>query len=186
MFLFNTLIYYICFGSAVLLYGIGLTKTTQIHYFNQKDIVYIIKIITSILTSSVISYLFVDKILVPLKIVDIFPIICLLIYLCISVFIEAIVRITTNKSSTEFIFSYLVVLLSVAESTSLLSTIIISVSCLLSIGVIIPLVYSFRKKNPANEYEPEKYISKLFIFLSLLILIITVWDVLWINPEVIK
>jgi hypothetical protein len=186
MILIYTFFYYFFFGSAVLLYGIGINKTTEINFFTKKDFFYLIKVILSILISSVLCYLFTDKILVPLESVELYPIVCLLIYLCITILLEAIVRLTTNKSATEFIFSYLVVLLSVTESNSLITAVIISLSCLVSIAVIIPLVYSFRKRNLENETEPEKYISRLFLFLMILFLIISVWDVMWINPEVIK
>ena len=186
MILLYTFLYYFFFGSAVLLYGIGINKTTEINFFTKKDFFYILKVILSIIISSVLSYLFVDKILVPLESVELYPIVCLLIYLCITILLEAIVRLTTNKSSTEFIFSYLVVLLSVTESNNLVTTVIISLSCLVSMAVIIPLVYSFRKRNLENETEPEKYISRLFLFLMILLLIISVWDVMWFNPEVIK
>ena len=186
MILLNTFLYYFCFGSAVLLYGIGINKFTEINFFTKKDFFYLIKVILSILISSVFSYLFVDKLLVPLGYVELYPIVCLLIYLCITIFLEAIIRLTTNKSATEFIFSFLVVLLSVTESNNLLTTFVISISCLVSMAVIIPLVYSFRKRNLENETEPEKYISRLFLFIMILLLIISVWDVMWFNPEVIK
>jgi len=182
----NTFLYYFSFGSAVLLYGIGINKTTEIHFFTKKDIVYLLKVIFSILISSVLSYMFTDKILVPLGFVELYPVICLLIYLCITVFLEVIVRLTTNKSTTEFMFSYLVVLLAVTESESLITTILISLSCLVSIAIIIPFVFSFRKRNLMNEKEPEKYISNLFLFIMILLLIISVLDSMWINSEVIK
>lgn len=182
----STFLYYFCFGSVVLFSGIGSTRTTQLEYFKSKNVLFYTKIFITITVSSILSWLITDKILVPLKLVEIYPIISFLVMVCIAGFLEAIVRLTTNNSTTEFIFSYLVILLTVSESNSILNVLIISTSCFLSLFVIVCLVYTFKFRVGLEELVKEKYLGRLLLFLAILLFIISVWDIMWMNPEVLR
>lgn len=184
MILINTFLYYICFASAIMIYGIGANETVDFSLSKLKNVTYISKIIISIVLSSVISWFVTNGILVPLKMVELYPVVCFLIYICINTFMEALIRLTTGKSTSEFIFSYLVILLSICESTSLVNTVIISASCLISFILLIPFVFAFKKRNSGKDVE--QYYSRYFLYIALLILVVSVWDIMWINPEVIK
>lgn len=184
MTLLSTFFYYVCFSSVILIYGIGINKTIELDLSKAKNFIYIAKIIFSIVLTSTLSWLITIGILVPLKIVEIYPLICFLVFVCVNVFLEALIRLTTGNSTSEFIFSYLVILISVGESTSILNTLIICFSCLVAFALIIPFVYSFKIRN--NNTDLEKYFCKFFLYIALLIFAITVWDVMWFNPEVIQ
>ena len=97
---------------------------------------------------------------------------------------EALVRLTTGKSTTEFVFSYLVIILSVSESTSFLNTVAICLSCVLSVILLLPFIIAFKRGN--NKTNKENYYCRLFLYIAILILIISVFDILWFNPGVIK
>lgn len=180
----NTLCYYIIFASVVLIYGVGTNKVIDLNYSKIKNITYCIKLAVSILVSSAISWMITRGILAPIKMVELFPLVSFLVFLCVNTFFEALIRLTTGKSATEFVFSYLVILLSVAESTSLINTVIISSSCMLSFMLVLPFIVAFKQWN--NEKNNEKYFCRLFLFIAILILIITVCDETWLNPEVIQ
>lgn len=182
----STFLYYVLFASAISIYGIGLNKTAQVNFWEDKNVFYFIKIIVTIFLSSILSWIVSDKLLVPLKIAQLFPIFCFIIYVCISLVVEFLFTAAFNKSPTEFIVSYLTILLAVSESTSLLNTVIICFSIILSMLLYIPFIYSFRKKNYEETKNPEVYMSRLFIFFAILIMLISCWDVMWINPEVLK
>lgn len=182
MMLLNSFCYYICFASIVLFYGIGTNKVIDFNYKKIKNLTYCVKVTLSILLSGILSWIVTKGILSPLKMVELYPLVSFLIYVCINAFLEALIRLTTGKSATEFVFSYLVIILAVAESTSLLNTIVISTSCLLSFLMLIPFVLAFKKWN--NEKDSEKYFCRLFLFIAILILIISVCDETWLNPEV--
>ena len=128
---------------------------------------------------------FVTKgILVPLKLTELYPLVCFLIFICINAFLEALVRLTTGKSTTEFVFSYLVIILSVSESTSFLNTVAICLSCVLSVILLLPFIIAFKRGN--NKTNKENYYCRLSLYIAILILIISVFDILWFNPGVIK
>lgn len=182
----TTFLYYIFFASSISIYGIGLNKTADVNFWDNKDVFYFIKIILTILISSVISWFICDKILVPLKIAQLYPLFCFIIYVCISLITESVFSAVLKKTPTEFIVSYLTIILSVSESTSLINTIVISSSIIISMLLFIPFVHSFRKRNLEDVSKPEVYMTRLFIFFAVLILIISCWDIMWINPEVLK
>ena len=187
MIYFYTFLYYSIFSSAVLIYGIGLNKIAEIGIVKFKETIFYVKCAISIISSAVISWLITNYLLVPLKITELFPLICFIIYACISTFLGGIIRLTTGKTTSEFAVSYLIILLSIAESSSLFFTLFISLCCLLSMLIIIPFSLTFRRRVCSNgRLLDEKYYSLYFFFLAVLILILSVWDIVWLNPEVIK
>ena len=179
----NTFFYYTCFASAVLFYGIGTNKILDAEFSRLKNITYCVKIILSIIISSILGWFITKGILVPLKITELFPLVCFLVYICINTFLEALIRLTTGKSAAEFIFSYLVIILTISESSSILNSIIITLSCLCSFALTIPFIIAFRKRN-SDTTNSDKIFCRLFLYLALLILIVSAWDIMWINPEV--
>ena len=180
----NTFLYYICFASVVLIYGIGINKAVDLNYSKIKSLIFCVKIILTIFISSILSWFATKGILVPLKLTELFPLLSFLIYVCINAFIEALIRLTTGKSATEFVFSYLVIILSVSESISFVNTVIICASCIITFAILIPLIMAFKKRNTGVDLD--KYYCRLFLYIAILILVISVFDVMWINPEVIK
>lgn len=183
----KTILYYTLFSSAILLYGIGLNKVAEIGIVKFKDKIFYVKCAISILSSAVITWLITYYLLVPLKITELYPLICFIVYACISTFLGGIIRLTAGKNTAEFAVSYLVILLSIAESSSLLMTVFICISCILSMLLIIPFSMTFRRRVCSNgRLLDENYYSLYFIFLAVLILILSAWDIVWLNPGVIQ
>lgn len=184
MTLLNTFLYYVCFASVVLIHGVGTNKVIDLNLLKLRNVTYCIKIIVSIMVSSIICWFVTKGILVPLKMVELYPLVCFMIYICINTFAEALIRLTTSKSATEFIFSYLVIIISISESTSFINTVVVTASCITSFILTIPFIIAFKQRN--NEVTNEKYFCRLFLYIAILILVISVWDIMWINPEVIQ
>lgn len=183
----NMFLYYTIFASVVLIYGIGINRIAEIGISKFYDLIYYIKAATSVLITSVLSWLMTNYILVPLNLVEIYPLVSLLIFICISVFFEALVRITTGNSVTEFVVSFLIILLSISESTSLINTLIICLSSFLAMVILIPFSITFKKRVCSNgQFLDEKYYSIFFIFLALLIVLMSTFDIGWLNMEVIQ
>jgi hypothetical protein len=180
----NSSLYYICFASVVLIYGIGTNNVIELGSYRLKNITYCAKVFISILISSMLSWLVTKGILVNIKLTELFPLVSFLIFICINAFLEALIRLTTGRSATEFVFSYLVIILSISESTSFVNTIAICLSCILSLVCIIPFIIAFKKSN--GHTDEEKYYCRLFLYIAILILTISVFDVLWFNPGVIQ
>ena len=187
MIYFYTFLYYSLFSSVVLIYGIGLNKIAEIGIVKFKETIFYVKCAIAIISSSVISWLITYYILVPLKITELYPLVCFIVYAAISTFLGAIVRLTTGHKTTEFAISYLIIILSIAESSSLLFTLFISMCSLLSMLIIIPFSLTFRRRLCSNgRLLDEKYYSLYFLFLAVFILLLSVWDIVWLNPEVLK
>ncbi len=178
----DTVLYYVFFSSSLLLYGIGINRVTQIGFSSKTEVTFYVKLILSIFCSSVLSWLVTYYILLPLGIIELFPIFTFLIYVCINAFFEALIRITTNKSCSEFVLSFSIVLISILESSSLLNSLLICLCCLCAIIVIVPLIIAFKSKVcPEIKVINEKYYALFFIFLAVIIIIFSVADVSWIN-----
>ena len=182
-----TFLYYSLFSSVVLIYGIGLNKIAEIGIVKFKEVIFYVKCAIAIISSSVISWLITYYLLVPLKITELFPLVCFIVYATISTFLGGIIRLTTGRITSEFSVSYLIILLSICESSSLLFSLFISLSSLLSMLIIIPFSLTFRRRICSNgRLLDEKYYSLYFIFLAVIILLLSVWDIIWLNPGVIK
>jgi hypothetical protein len=183
----STFLYYSLFSSLVLIYGIGLNKIAEIGIVKFKEPIYYVKCSLTIVSSSVISWLITNYLLVPLTITELFPLVCFIVYACLSTFLFGIVRLTTGHSTSEFAVSYLLVLLSIQESSSLLFTLFISLSGLISMLIIIPFSLTFRRRVCSNgRLLDESYYSLYFIFLAILILLLSIWDIAWLNPGAIQ
>jgi len=175
----STFFYYIFFSSSVLMLGIGIDKISETSFFNHRSIIFFLKVIFTIFLSTILSWLFTQYILVPLKLYELFPMTTFFIFACISAFIEALIRITAKKSTTEFVVSFLIILLSVSESSSIIFSLVIPTSCLFSLFFTIPFVNTFKKSILSKEKYKKNYFSILFLFLAVLIMIISVFDVSW-------
>lgn len=187
MIYFQTFLYYSLFSSIVLIYGIGLNKIAEIGIVKFKETIFYIKCSISIVSSSVISWLITYYLLVPLTITELYPLVCFIVFSCISTFLGGITRLTTGNSTSEFAVSYLLILLSIEESSSILFTLFISLSGLISMLIIIPFSLTFRRRVCSNgRLLDEKYYSLYFIFLAVLILLLSVWDIAWLNPGAIQ
>ena len=183
----DTFLYYTLFTSIVLIYGIGINQVSAIGIAKINTFTFFLKAIINILSTSILTWLVTAYILVPLKLVEIFPVIAYLIFVSLSSLLEAVNRITTEKSTAEFIVSFLIIILSIIESTSILNTIVICLSCFISLLIICPFIYTLKNRATANGQKiNEMYYSILFVFLAVLILIISVFDISWLNPGVIK
>jgi len=183
----NTFFYYTLFASIVLIYGIGLNKVVETGISKLFDFVYYAKASVSILATSVLSWLIINYILVPLNLIELYPLLCFLVFICINTFLEALVRLTTGITTTEFIISFLIILLSCSESTSILNTIIICLASYVALLITVPFSITFKKRVCSNgNFLDEKYFSLFFIFLAILILLITTWDIGWLSKGVIS
>ena len=126
-----TSIYYIFFASSVILYGAGFNNLTIVCDSIHELKLSFAKVMFSILITCILSFQFMHFFLIPLRLVEFYPLIALIIFLIISTILETVVRITTGKITSEFIFSYLLILLALNESLNLTEVIIISIGGLI-------------------------------------------------------
>jgi len=183
----ETFLYYTFFASAVLFYGIGISRVGEFGIIKIPNIFFFIKNIASIYICAILSWIITSKILLPLRITEIFPLIVFLILVSVSTFFECLGRLTTNKLSTEFIISYIIVFLSIAESSSWVNTLVICTGIICSIGILSPFIITLRQRLCNNGQKVnQKFYSIFFIFLAVVLLIFSVFDISWLNPGVLR
>jgi len=185
MMILETFAYYIFFASVILLYGIGINKAAALGISKNLDFAFYTKAILTIFITSILSWFINQKILIPLRLVELSPLIIFLVFICVNSLMQTIVLIITGNKSSEFTCSYLIILLSITESCSLLNTIIINLCCMLALLILVPLCYAFKTRVLENGNKiNEKYYSLLFCFLAIIIIITSTFDVIWLNPGV--
>lgn len=183
----QTFLYYTFFSSVVLIYGVGINTIAEFGISRKNDLMYFVKAILSIYCTGMLSWVIISKILVPLRMVELYPLITFIIFTSINSLLEGVVRIVSGKSSTEFIISYLIILLSLAESTSLVNVLIISCSSILCIIILVPLCLTFKSRVMANGKKiNEHYYSLFFMFIAIVIMLVSVFDIVWMNPGVLR
>lgn len=178
---FQLFLYYTFICSAVLFFGVGINRSIQVTVKSLRiNFKVILKSFISIFLTTILTYLILQYLLIPVKLAELFPILALLIFLSINTFIEALVRITAHISTSEFSISWLFIVLSIYESSTLLDAMVICSSCMVSFLIMLPLVYSFQKIIYIRPYETKER-KQILVFLSVavLMLLLSVSDVSW-------
>jgi Na+-translocating ferredoxin:NAD+ oxidoreductase RnfA subunit len=180
----NTFFYFFLYSSAVLIYGIGLNRAAVLSRSIDKTLFFqLIKCTIVILCSTVLTFIIIRELLIPAELVELYPLVALLVFISVSVFVEIIMRITTGFRTSEFTVSYLIILLTLNESLEILDSIVIAVSCMLSFIMILPVLFSLRKRIEIARPKNDKIKKKSLIMFTMAIIIISlsVWDVSWFN-----
>ena len=183
----NMIMYYMFYCSAVLFYGIGLNRTTVLsRSMDRKLVLQIIKCMIAVLCSAALTWLIIMQILVPAELVELYPVIALLIFISITVFLEIIIRITAGVTTSEFSVSYLIILLALSESTGIADALIIAASSMASFILILPVLYALRQRIEVARPRNDKIKKKSFIMLTMAVIIICLaaWNVSWLNRGV--
>jgi Na+-translocating ferredoxin:NAD+ oxidoreductase RnfA subunit len=183
----DTFFYFFLYCSAVLIYGIGLNRVAVLSRSMDKTLFFqIIKCTIVIFCSTVLTFVIIRELLIPAKLVELYPLIALLIFMSVSVFVEILMRITTGFITSEFAVSYLVILLTLNESINIIDSIIITAGCMLSFIIILPVLFSLRRRIEITRHRNDKIKKKSLIMLTMAIIVIclSVWNVSWFNQGV--
>ncbi len=174
--------YYLFFGSALFVYGIGINRSVLVSREPERLALDAVKLFLSVTGTALLTYLITVRLLVPVRIGEVYPFVAVLIFAVISVFIESIVRITINSSLAEYTVSILCILLAVNESSSLLECLLNSVLCIASYYLSIPVLFAMRKRielsNPSDDFQN---MSLLFFSIAVILVIFLSWNVSWLN-----
>lgn len=183
-----TFFFYTLFSSALLLYGVGLNSATIVCDSLRDLVLPLIKIVSSVFGSAVLTWLIIKHILVSLHLVSLYPLIAILIFFTLSVFLEVLIRITTGTITSEYNFSFLITLLALNESSSITELLMIAASCLLSFILVLPLFYSLKNRIDliGNNQVHGNRKCLLLISIAMIIIAISFGNVSWLNSGVLK
>ncbi|MCR5290045.1 MAG: hypothetical protein K6E51_08660 [Treponema sp.] len=181
----NTLLFISILSISILFYCVALDRVESVTKSLDGYVLSTIKMYIIVPSSVVLTWLFITKILMPAHLVSLYPFFAVLIFLCLAVFCEVLIRITTNTSSAEFSISFLCVLLSISESISLLESLIISLCCVTAFTVFVPLVFALRNYlkvcSLGTHFKNE---SVIYISIAIMIIALMAYNISWLNPGV--
>ncbi len=183
-----TFSYYIFVVSAVFFYGIGLNDSTIVCDSIHKLALTLIKMTLTIISTTLACFLIQKHFLIPLRLIDFIPLIALVIYVIFNLLIESVIRLSINKNTAEFNIGYLIVLLALYESSTIIDSIAISIGSFLSFAIILPILYSIKKRIELvgnMELHGNKR-SLILISLAILASLLAVCNVSWLIPGVLQ
>lgn len=168
------------FGS-VFLYGIGLNRAVIISSSPSGLGLSFTKSLLASVSTVALSYLVIQSLLVPLSLQELYPLVCILIFLVVSVFLEVLIRLTVQSYMTEFTVSFLCILLALNESMTIVEAILFVICCLTSFYVLVPVLSALRRRNEHASPLPVFKNSLILFSLAVLMLFVLVFDVSWLN-----
>lgn len=179
--------YYVFYASAVFIYGAGIDRAVSLVDKRRHLALKASKMIICTSSTSALSYLFVNGLLVPADLGELYPFAVVLIFSAISVFTEAIIRITAKVNAAEFGVTLLFIFIALSESASLSGCVFISCVCVLSFFLCIPLLYVVSRRIELEErrHEHEKTMIVL-ASVAVIAIILLCWNVSWLNKGVFR
>lgn len=180
----DTLLCYMAFASAPLVYGIGLDRATSaIRPRGASMALRAVKGAITILCSVSLSWVIVRHLLVPASLVSLCPLVALLVFTTVSSLVEVISRLASDKRSSEFSVSYLVTLLALCESVSIIDALAIAVASMLSFALLSPVLRATCERGEtAKKFDgDEKRKSFAVVAAAVAAAALCAWDVSWLN-----
>lgn len=168
------------FGS-VFLYGIGLNRAVIISSSPKGLALSCMKSLLASVSTVALSFVVIQNLLVPLSLQELYPLVCVMVFLVVSVFMEVLVRLTVSSAATEFSVSFLCILLAVGESQSLAQAVLFVICCLASFYILVPVLTALRRRNDHASPLPVFKNSLILFSLAILMLFVLVFDASWLN-----
>ena len=182
--MFNLFFYYAFYCSAVLFYGIATTRTLIVGpNLNRNALLKILSAALSTLLAIFLSYFLCTYILLRLSIISLYPLFSFFILLLCSFIVKMIIRLPYSTRLAEFSAIYLVVLLALAESTSVGEALLIGATCMLSFVLLLLVLQAMHERMDilrVGNSSMHLRISMLYM-LVLCIIALTFWNVSWLR-----
>ena len=178
----SSFFYYAFYASAVLIYGVGFERSISLSQEKRGARLKAVKMFICVSSSSALSYLFVSIFLVPAGLDELYPFATFLIFVSISLFVEAIIRITAKTNASEFSAALLCVFLGLTESSSIAECVFSSCVSSLSFFAMIPVLRTISLRLSENSFTKRNNISyQLFAAAAVLMLVTLCWNVSWLS-----
>lgn len=138
--LVDTLLFYLLFSSAALIYGMGILPALETSLSDERLFLRALKMYCVVVATVVLTFLMRRFLLAPLDLGDLYPLVALLIFITFAVFFEIIVQLTARNTCAEFALPYLAILLALDEGNSLSGSILTSIAALTSYYALVPVL----------------------------------------------
>lgn len=167
----NLVLYYLTAGSVILYYGTGFNRIITLKKNPISFLISFLKALIITISTSVLNYFICSLILIPLRILDIFPFVTALFFVIISFSLHSVIKTGSFDLGEDYVVPFMIVLISLNEGFSLLSVILISTASTLSFYLLLLLIFSIRRRF--RLYQSEKGFKPYFIMLISLAVIFT-------------
>lgn len=183
----NSFLFYFIFASAVLIYGIGINSNAEVTYSRKNLLPVIIKSYVCVISTVVFSFLINKFLLLPVGLIELYPMFALLVFMALSVFIEILIQVTAKKSASEFAIAFLCVVLALNEGITLVDAIIIAFSCLTSFYLLIPFLYAILRRIDSVK-NLDAYSQKCSMFFIMVVFILALYslNISWFNMGLLR
>ncbi|MBQ9205981.1 MAG: hypothetical protein IJ158_04645 [Treponema sp.] len=178
----STFIYYFLSASAVLFYGIGINKSISHADSFSSSLLTCIKSLCATSASTAVAYLFVNWLLVPVQLSELYPFFATLIFILFTTLTEIFVGVGISQSPIDFSIPLLSVFLGLGEGISIASAVLISCTCVLSFYSMAIVFHCVRER--VSFYTDEgglKMYCVLLLCLALIMIAISGFNVSWFN-----
>ena len=180
--MFSTIVYYLLSASAVLFYGIGINKSISHSASLASSVLTCFKSLFSAGSATAVSWLLVNWLLVPVQLVELFPLVSALIFIFFSTLIEIFIGIGIRQSPIDCSIPLLSVFLGINEGIGIASAVVISCVSIISFYCMVIIFDCVRQR--ISFYTVEKGLKIyciLLLCLAVVIIAICGFNVSWMN-----
>ena len=178
----STAFYYVIYSSAFLLYGIGINRLLVLRENFSSLMLTFVKTLLTASSAAAISYLMVQRLLVPAGLSELYPFVVVLVYASISIIIEFFLSIGVGNSVTELTIPLLSLILALNESTGLIQAELAVCACICAFYVLVGIIYAIRLRF--TTFAPKSgfwvYVL-LLVSLAVIVIALRAWDVSWLT-----
>ncbi|MBQ5998357.1 MAG: hypothetical protein IJL70_02670 [Treponema sp.] len=144
--MFNSIFYYLFGCSVIFYYGIGLNRLLTLKKTYSSFLFNIIKSLIITLVPVTLSYFVMHFVLIPLKMVELFPFVTILILISVAIPVHMMIRTGTPDLTEDYALPFLSVILSLNEQTSLINGLVICICCISAFYLFLILIFAFRRR----------------------------------------
>lgn len=178
----SIVIYYLLLASAVLFYGIGVHKSISHSDSLASSVLTCFKSLFSASSTTAVSYILINWLLVPVQLTEIFPFIATMVFILFTTLTEIFIGIGVRKSPVDFSIPLLAVFLGLNEGASIGYAVAISCLCIISFYSMLIVFLCVRQR--VSFYTAEGGLSSycvLLICLAVIMIAIYGVNVSWFN-----
>ncbi len=180
--MFNTIFYYICTSSIILIYGVGLNRLLTLKNTVNSIALSCVKALCTSSVTVLITTLLVNSLLAEAQLTELYPFIAIIIFIVIGTLVEIFVSIGVSQSLTEFALPMLTVLVAVSEGLSPTHSIIICFSCIAAFYIFLIFIASIRRRIMLCVPDGGiKEYTLMLISLGIVVIASCAWNVSWLN-----
>lgn len=178
----DTVFLYLIFSSAVLVYGIGLKQILDYSTNPKRFLFQMLRILVTIILSVFVSRGITVLFLVPARLQELFPFVCIIFTCLFAIVTEKLVELLFHIEVKEIAITICSVLIAVNEGLTMIHSIIIGIASCLSFFLILPVLYAIRCRMKYSQQQIDfKKGALIFLSISLIMLILFAPNVSWLN-----